>query len=123
MTYWVRFEYEGAVCIGTLEGEIIEEYKGELLGKTEKTGRKLKLKDVKLLAPVEPRNVLALWNNFYERAAAEKGQIPKVPLYFMKPTNSVIGPGEKIMQPKTFDGTSCSNQHLPTIRNPTSYLP
>lgn len=104
MVFWVRYEHAGKTKIGTLEGEVITEYSGELLKNPSPTGSTVKLADVKLLAPIEPRNILALWNNFYERAAAEKGQIPKVPLYFMKPTNSVIGPGEPILQPKSFDG-------------------
>lgn len=105
MVVWLRFEDENKnVGFGTLENDVITEYAGDMLAKPTKTGRTLRKSAVKLLAPIEARNIYALWNNFFERQVFEKGQVPKVPLYFMKPTSSVVGPGVPIMQPKAFSG-------------------
>ena len=57
-----------------------------------------------LRAPYAPRSIIALWNNFHERAEKEGQTIPSTPLYFMKPVTSVIGPGETIYRPKGHAG-------------------
>jgi len=46
----------------------------------------------------------ALWNNFHERAQKESQTLPDVPLYFMKPITSVIGPGQTIYRPRGHQG-------------------
>jgi len=97
---WVRFEHKGDVAIGTLEGETITMYSGvDILSNPKKTGVTVALKDVRLMAPLRPKSILALWNNFHERAKVEGQEIPDQPLYFMKPVSSVIGPGEVIYRP------------------------
>lgn len=104
MPSWVRFEHEGQVAIGTLDGETITECSGDLFGSPTPTGRLLALGDVRLLAPFRPNSVIGLWNNFHERAKKEGQTIPDVPLYFMKPVSSVVGPGEAILQPRSHKG-------------------
>jgi len=102
---WVRFSHETkesgtAVNVGTLEGEKVHVYTGhDILHPGQNTGKELSLADVRLLAPLEPRSIVALWNNFHERAQKEGQQIPSFPLYFMKPTSSVIGPGDTVLRP------------------------
>jgi 2-keto-4-pentenoate hydratase/2-oxohepta-3-ene-1,7-dioic acid hydratase in catechol pathway len=83
----------GETAIGTLEGNTLTEYSGDLFNEPVPSGKTLSLDDVKLLAPFQPRSIIALWNNFHERAKEEGQEIPLVPLYFMKPVSSVIGPG------------------------------
>jgi 2-keto-4-pentenoate hydratase/2-oxohepta-3-ene-1,7-dioic acid hydratase in catechol pathway len=56
--------------------------------------------DVRLLAPVLPSKVVAIGLN-YKAHAAERGKgLPEEPLMFLKPTTSVIGPGDAIVMPK-----------------------
>jgi len=54
----------------------------------------------KLLAPVEPPNVIAIGLN-YRKHAEEQGlkTLPAEPLIFLKATTSVIGPGDPIVLP------------------------
>jgi 2-keto-4-pentenoate hydratase/2-oxohepta-3-ene-1,7-dioic acid hydratase in catechol pathway len=107
MASWVQFEYEGVhgdlhTSIGTLEGDTVIHHEGELpftpielrssLRGPVPSGKTFNLDDVKLLAPFQPRSIIALWNNFHERAKKEGHEIPKAPLVFMKPVGSVIGP-------------------------------
>jgi 2-keto-4-pentenoate hydratase/2-oxohepta-3-ene-1,7-dioic acid hydratase in catechol pathway len=55
--------------------------------------------DVRLLAPVLPSKVVAIGLN-YKAHAAERGKpLPQEPLMFLKPTTSVIGPGDAIVMP------------------------
>ena len=98
MAAWVQFERQGETSIGTLEGNTLTEYSGELLNDPVPSGNTFNLDDVKVIAPYQPRSIIALWNNFHERAKEEGQEIPKVPLYFMKPVSSVIGPGTDILR-------------------------
>eukprot|EP00746_Dinoflagellata_sp_MGD_P005307 gnl/MRDRNA2_/MRDRNA2_110285_c0_seq1.p1 gnl/MRDRNA2_/MRDRNA2_110285_c0~~gnl/MRDRNA2_/MRDRNA2_110285_c0_seq1.p1 ORF type:complete len:271 (-),score=43.90 gnl/MRDRNA2_/MRDRNA2_110285_c0_seq1:55-867(-) len=104
MPQWVRFKHLDKIAIGTLDGNEIVESDCENIPISGEghapTGRRVALDKVELLAPFQPRSILGLWNNFHERAVAEKLSLPAVPLYFMKPPMSVIGPGQNIVKPK-----------------------
>ena len=104
MTSWVRFNWERRTHLGMLETDGISVCNNDLFADPEPTGETVALADVELLAPLIPNSVLALWNNFHERAAAEGQTIPQTPLYFMKPVTSVIGPNETIYRPRGHQG-------------------
>ena len=94
---FVRFEADGAVAYGLLEGESIQELEGGLFDVPKTTGRTLALNDVKLLAPLEPRTVLAVGLNYQSHLgdrdpAAEPG-------IFLKTAGSIIASGENIVLP------------------------
>lgn len=57
------------------------------------------LQEVKVIAPLEPGKMLAVGRNYPEHAAEHQVEIPDVPLIFMKPPTSVIGPDEVIFLP------------------------
>jgi 2-keto-4-pentenoate hydratase/2-oxohepta-3-ene-1,7-dioic acid hydratase in catechol pathway len=62
-------------------------------------GRRLAfpLAKVRLLAPiVPPRNVFCLGRNYADHAAERGAAVPEHPVYFTKPADCVIGPGEKV---------------------------
>ena len=104
MTTWVRFDWNGSTRLGTLDGDTIAICDNDLFEPPSPTGDTVALDDVRLLAPCQPHSILALWNNFHERAEAEGQTIPSTPLYFMKPVTSVIGPNETIYRPQGHQG-------------------
>jgi 2-keto-4-pentenoate hydratase/2-oxohepta-3-ene-1,7-dioic acid hydratase in catechol pathway len=104
MTNWVRFKRNGTTALGTLDGEEIAVCSNALFEPATFTGETVDLAEVQLLAPLIPNSILALWNNFHERAEAEGQTIPDTPLYFMKPVSSVIGPGDTIFRPRGHSG-------------------
>jgi 2-keto-4-pentenoate hydratase/2-oxohepta-3-ene-1,7-dioic acid hydratase in catechol pathway len=73
---------------------------GNMLGKWQETGQTYPLSAVKLLAPVDPVNVLCIGQNY--KAHVEEGgdKLPKAPILFMKTTTSVIGPDAPVVIPK-----------------------
>lgn len=97
--HWVRFKEGDAVRFGVLEGHQIRICEGNMFANAIFTERLLPLEDVKLLMPVQPTKIIALWNNF--KALGEKLQlaVPAEPLYFLKAPNSWLNPGEVIRQP------------------------
>ncbi len=104
MTNWVRFNWKDNTCLGTLVGDSIAVCDNPLFGEPVLTGETASLSEVELLTPYTPNSILALWNNFHERAEAEGQTIPATPLYFMKPVTSVIGPNKTIYRPRGHSG-------------------
>ena len=104
MTHWGRFEHAGSVGFGAIEGGAVHVHDGDMFGKPKKTGKTLKLAEVKLLMPCVPTKMIALWNNF--RALAKKIEMPEPaePLYLLKGNNSYLGPGEVIRRPRAYPG-------------------
>ncbi len=52
-----------------------------------------------LLSPVRPTKVIAIARNYAEHAKELGHDIPKEPLFFLKPVSAVIGPGDAIRLP------------------------
>ncbi len=101
---WLRFMHEGAVGFGTLEGDRVLRYDGELFDAPRATGETIAFTDVECLPPCIPGKIIGLWNNF--RAAAEKNgwATPAEPLYFLESPGSATGHRQPIAVPASYDG-------------------
>ena len=91
----IRFEYNGSICKGTLEGEKV------IFDSPEENREALKLENVKLLAPAEPSKIVLVGLNYASHARELNMDIPDEPVIFLKPPTSLIGPGDEIKYPKT----------------------
>lgn len=85
---------------GIVEGDKIAVATGDPIKGLKRTGASVPLAGAKLLAPVEPVNVLCIGQNY--KAHVEEGgdKLPKAPILFMKTTTAVIGPDEPVVIPK-----------------------
>ena len=97
----VRFVTEnGDISLGAIDenrpGKALV-LEGDLLGKLEKTNRYAVIS--RLLAPLDPPNILAVGLNYGRHAEETKVSRPEIPVLFIKATTSVIGPGETIILP------------------------
>jgi 2-keto-4-pentenoate hydratase/2-oxohepta-3-ene-1,7-dioic acid hydratase in catechol pathway len=102
---WVRFRAsDGGIGFGQWEDDGIVEFAGDLFDSPEPTGRIVAMTSVKLLAPCVPSKVIALWNNFRALASKLGKAEPAHPLFFFKPTSSIIGPDEPIRRPRGYLG-------------------
>jgi 2-keto-4-pentenoate hydratase/2-oxohepta-3-ene-1,7-dioic acid hydratase in catechol pathway len=63
------------------------------------TGNRYPLADVRLLAPVLPSKVVAVGKNYAEHAREMGGEPPPEPVIFLKPSTSVVGPGDPVAYP------------------------
>ena len=104
MTHWIRFEHEGSAAFGTLEGDDITLYEGDMFAAPTATAKTLALGDVKVLTPTAPTKMVALWNNFHALAEKLGMPAPDEPLYFFKGSNSFLATGETIRRPASYDG-------------------
>jgi len=96
------------------------------------SGKFVPLDSVRLLAPVEPRKIVCVGRNYAAHAAELGNDVPKEPLIFLKPSTSIIGPGEAIVLPKYSQrvehegelgmviGRKCA--HLDDREDPLSYV-
>jgi len=65
------------------------------------TGNRLRLDDVRLLAPIIPRSkVVGIGKNYAAHAAEMGGEAPVEPLMFLIPNTAVVGPGDPVVMPR-----------------------
>lgn len=96
---WVRFLDNGSERFGTLEGERVRIWHGNMFQYPTRGDRTLELAEVRLLTPVQPTKVIALWNNFKALGAKLDLPVPSEPLYLVKTPNSYLEPGGTIRHP------------------------
>lgn len=93
----VRYEADGTVSFGILEGETIRQISGPPWGDHRSTGDTVRVPDVRLLAPVAPAAIWALGRNYVSHLGDTAS--PEQPIIFQKPVSSIIGPDEAIVLP------------------------
>lgn len=62
---WVRSKQSNTIRFGTPEGMRVRVFEGDMFSGATSTDQTLPLAEVKLLMPVQPGKILALWNNFH----------------------------------------------------------
>ena len=95
----VRYQDGPRISWGVVERDAIREMEGDPFGHFHLTPKTKKTEEVKLLSPCLPSKIVALGLNYRDHAEEVKMAIPKEPLLFIKPSTSVIGPGEAILYP------------------------
>jgi len=80
-----------------IEGEDVIGITGVPWGQWARGSRSSRLSHVRLLAPVEPSKIVCVGRNYAAHAAELGNEVPKEPLIFLKPSTSIVGPGEPII--------------------------
>ena len=96
----VRYQDGSSIKYGVIEKETIREMEGDPFSHFHLTSRAKQIGEAKLLSPCLPSKIVALGLNYRDHAEEVKLPIPDKPLLFIKPSTSVIGPGEAILYPK-----------------------
>jgi 2-keto-4-pentenoate hydratase/2-oxohepta-3-ene-1,7-dioic acid hydratase in catechol pathway len=84
---------------GWLHEDKVGDIEGDLFGKYKRSTATTPLAGVRLLAPAAPSKIICVGRNYVEHAKELGNDVPKIPLIFMKPPSSIIGPGEAIVLP------------------------
>jgi 2-keto-4-pentenoate hydratase/2-oxohepta-3-ene-1,7-dioic acid hydratase in catechol pathway len=102
-----RFSHQGDVSFGVLDGPgedpadlVVGVAAGHPFAPLQLTGESLPLSQVRLLAPVLPSKVVCIGKNYADHAAEMGGAPPENPVVFLKPSTSVVGPGDPIVLPR-----------------------
>jgi 2-keto-4-pentenoate hydratase/2-oxohepta-3-ene-1,7-dioic acid hydratase in catechol pathway len=88
-----------APLFGLLEGDSLCELSGAPWAKWSRTSHQWAIADVRLAAPVVPGKIVCVGRNYAAHAAELGNDVPKEPMIFLKPSSSIIGPGDSIALP------------------------
>lgn len=94
----VRFEHQGSIAYGVLEGDAVRTISGNPFNGGTETGQTVSLRQVKLLWPCEPTKILAVGLNYKSHLGGRPA--PAQPELFWKPTSCLLEPGGTIMIPE-----------------------
>lgn len=101
ITRHVRFQKDDLIAYGVLEGEEVRQLVGDTFGFWRRTDKVHPLKAVRLLAPSQPSQILALAGNY--RSHLKDSVIPdkfKIPQAFFKSPSCLVSDGANIVLPK-----------------------
>ena len=101
-----RFSHRGEVAFGIVEGPgedpadlVVAVADSHPFAPLQLTGERLPLSQVRLLAPVLPSKVVCIGKNYADHVKELGGEAPANPVLFLKPSTSVVGPGEAVVLP------------------------
>jgi 2-keto-4-pentenoate hydratase/2-oxohepta-3-ene-1,7-dioic acid hydratase in catechol pathway len=89
----------GKDVFGWVNGDQVGQIEGSPYESFRRNSAHLPLADLQLLPPVVPSKVICVGRNYAAHAQEHDVDVPEVPLLFLKPPSSVIGPGETIILP------------------------
>lgn len=72
---------------------------GDMFGEFQREEARFPLKEINLLPPVIPGKIICVGRNYAAHAKEHNADVPEVPLLFLKPPSSIIGPGDPIRLP------------------------
>ncbi|WP_100445949.1 fumarylacetoacetate hydrolase family protein [Glycomyces xiaoerkulensis] len=102
-----RIAHPTGMSFAVLEGEgpgaTAAEVDGHPFAQVKTTGQRWALEDVRLLAPILPSKIVCVGRNYADHAAEHGHEVPSEPLIFLKPSTSVVGPGEGVRLPAVSD--------------------
>lgn len=84
---------------GWIMGDKIGPIEGDLFRGFQREEARIPLESVRLLPPTSPRKIVCVGRNYAAHAKEHDAEIPTVPLIFLKPPSSLIGPGDTIELP------------------------
>jgi len=85
---------------GIVEGDRVQEIRGDLYGPRERSGKSWPLERINFLPPSAPSKIVCVGRNYLEHAKELGNTAPAQPLIFLKPPSSVIAPEEPIVHPR-----------------------
>lgn len=98
---YCRFLHDGQVKYGMIDVDRVVEFMGSFLDDPAvPTDRLYHLNEVKLLAPLEPKQLIAIGLNYKDHAIEQSKPLPEEPMMFMVSPSAVIGPDETIQLAK-----------------------
>jgi 2-keto-4-pentenoate hydratase/2-oxohepta-3-ene-1,7-dioic acid hydratase in catechol pathway len=97
----VRFASPSGMSFGVLDGDgQVAQIEGHPFGTISFTGQRFPQADIRLLSPILPSKVVCVGKNYADHVKEmNTGEAPTEPLLFLKPSTSVIGPGDAIRIP------------------------
>jgi len=122
----VRFNWQSEIVNGVVEGDEIRSVSGNIFGEFKVEGSIGKLKDFRLLPPVDPNNLIAVGLNFVEvmETWTKSTGRPKPvrPHVFMLSRSSIIGHLDDIVYPTTASDNWAYAELVVVIKKPAKVV-
>ncbi len=104
---FLRFEYDNKIKNGYYDGEKVVELKKDILTYFKKNleditkdfQKSYSIDEINIIKPVEPSKIICIGLNYKDHAEEMNLELPESPVIFIKPSNTVIGYGDKIIYP------------------------
>ncbi|MGG0716013.1 fumarylacetoacetate hydrolase family protein [Robertmurraya massiliosenegalensis] len=100
---FTRITVDSTEYTGVIVDDVIREIKGDIFTDWDYTGKVFSRSEVKLLAPLVPNQIIGIGANYVASTDDLPSELPEIPVFFFKPTSSVIGPEEDIVIPSGCD--------------------
>jgi 2-keto-4-pentenoate hydratase/2-oxohepta-3-ene-1,7-dioic acid hydratase in catechol pathway len=101
-----RYTAGDGAAFGLVEGDpadpstlTVQDIDGHPFAPFEVSSAPRPLAEVRLVAPVLPSKVIGIGKNYADHAREMGGEPPDAPIVFLKPSTSVVGPGEIVRYP------------------------
>src|SRR3990172_3275890 len=89
----------GQSIFGWVNGDKVGPIEGSPCESFRRSSADIPIADLQLLPPVVPSKIICVGRNYAAHAQEHDVEVPEVPLLFLKPPSSIIGPGETIYLP------------------------
>lgn len=109
--------------LDTPDGPLVGPLDGSPFGEFRRMEATIPLSKVRLLAPVQPSKILCIGRNYAAHAKEHNADVPEVPLLFLKPPSSIIGPGDKIIVPPQSQLVEHEAELVAVIGKPGRWIP
>lgn len=97
---FVRFQTkDGISAYGWIYGEKVGLIDGTPFGDFRRLEAEIELSAVQLLTPVRPSKIICVGRNYVDHAREHGVDVPEIPMLFLKPPSSLIGPRMPIRLP------------------------
>ena len=97
---YCRFESSGTIRWGVFDSESVQPIRSAPWDDATPEGEPVAAASVRLIAPATPSKIVGVGRNYADHAAELGNKVPEIPLIFLKPPSSVIGPEQAIIYPK-----------------------
>ncbi|MYL34382.1 ureidoglycolate lyase [Pontibacillus yanchengensis] len=102
-------DHDSSVKKGIISSEGVKEISGNIFTSWDYTGDIFKENQIKVTSPLEPNQVIGIGANFVKEPE-DLPAPPEMPVFFFKPTSSVIGPNEDIVIPEDLDSVKFESE-------------
>lgn len=96
-------QHNETILSGIVTKNCIEEIKGDIFADWEHTNQLHNIEDIELLEPVTPRHIIGIGANYAGKTEDLPASAPELPVFFYKPTSSIIGSGKPIIIPSQIE--------------------
>lgn len=105
MSKIARYDINGAIHYGNLDGDRIARMAGNPFDGLTPTGEVDSMAHVTLLSPLATPRIFGVGANYVAHIAEMNMVTPTRPMLFMKPATAVVGPGDPVILPREADVT------------------